>query len=544
MLILQHAIKILFMGSKGVSQTISTILVLMITVGIAGTGYVFMQSNISGLTSESFNIIEAVGTTVYVKNIGTKDISSMNGFIDDQPVLITNGFGCSLSSGLTGYWKFDEGNITGMVAHWKFNEGSGTIASDSSGSYTGSLSSVSWVEGKYRTGVNFAAASSIMTLSSGVPMATPYTISVWSLFPLPASPGWWRTLTRSAVNDHQVLVDGNGMLGVYDNAGGTGFHSSGYDVDVLAPGWHHLAAVGSGSTTTFYIDGALVGTSTYKSPSAVDWIGSCCGGQTWGRLDDMRIYNRALSQSEIRQLYNTTSDDISGSGNTATFPNSTDWTLGKSGYSSKPDGVNNYLNAPVGSYYGGNNPLSAVAWAYVTASGNGPIVGITSCQPGGCWNMPFLSMAGTTVYGWIWNVNGNVPLSYITATNAWHFLAITYTPTGAGEERFYVDGQEVAAGTGQYAPSGSFNYYTTFISGAKPSGVNPHLNAAIDDVRIYNRVLTPQEITDLYNCFGFTPIAPKQVSAVQLVPSNPPSQGTHTIKLCSASQCLVKPTTV
>jgi len=69
---------------------------------------------------------------------------------------------------------------------------------------------------------------------------------------------------------------------------------------------------------------------------------------------------------------------------------------------------------------------------------------MTNTPPGGGWNMPFLSINGSTVYGWIWGVNGNIPLSGTVSLNAWHFLSISYTP---GLETFYIDGEVAATGT-------------------------------------------------------------------------------------------------
>jgi hypothetical protein len=93
-------------------------------------------------------------------------------------------------------------------------------------------------------------------------------------------------------------------LGTYNN-GGNVFVSSGYDVDVLSAGWHHLTAVGSGASTVYYIDGVNVGTASFKSTSQISYIGNFQGGgQQFGTIDDVRIYNRALSTSEISTLFN------------------------------------------------------------------------------------------------------------------------------------------------------------------------------------------------------------------------------------------------
>jgi Concanavalin A-like lectin/glucanases superfamily len=194
----------------------------------------------------------------------------------------------------------------------------------------------------------------------------------------------------------------------------------------------------------------------------------------------------------------STSADSSGNGNTATLTSSPTWTSGYSSYGLSCDGVSSYVSANLGTWFGGNNTLTASAWVYATSSSNGPVFGVTSIPAGGGWNMPFLSIAGSTVYGWLWQVNGNNPLSATVGLNAWHFLAITYDPSGSGTEKFYVDGALSASGTGTYSPSGLTDSWSTDIPGAKPSGVNSFLGGKIDEVRAYKRVLSASEISILY----------------------------------------------
>ena len=133
----------------------------------------------------------------------------------------------------------------------------------------------------------------------------------------------------------------------------------------------------------------------------------------------------------------------------STAPN---WATGYSGDSVEGNGTTSYVQANIGTWFGANNTLSVSAWTYVNANSNGPVVGIAGTSGG--WNMPFLSVRGSTVYGWLWGVPGTdqttSPLSATVSLNAWHFLAITYDPNGGGagvgKEIFYVDG--VASGLG------------------------------------------------------------------------------------------------
>ncbi|NTW31557.1 MAG: DUF2341 domain-containing protein [Bacteroidetes bacterium] len=76
--------------------------------------------------------------------------------------------------------------------------------------------------------------------------------------------------------------------------------------------WHHIAFSISGTIATIYYDGVSLGTATIGtySNTAAQWrIGcylSCSSGtwQTWGgNFDEFRIYNHALSATEIKNLY-------------------------------------------------------------------------------------------------------------------------------------------------------------------------------------------------------------------------------------------------
>jgi hypothetical protein len=195
----------------------------------------------------------------------------------------------------------------------------------------------------------------------------------------------------------------------------------------------------------------------------------------------------------------TTSADSSMNGNTATLTNSPAWTVGHTGDGLSFNGTNNYLNAALGTWFGANNALSASAWVFATATTNGPIFGVVQTRPGSGWNMPFLSVNGATVYGHIWNVNGNTPVSATVSLNAWHLVTITYDPASGGNERFYVDGALQASKTGTFSSSGASMYVSTYVSANRPAGVNAYLKGLIDDVRAYKRALAAGEVSLLYN---------------------------------------------
>ena len=74
--------------------------------------------------------------------------------------------------------------------------------------------------------------------------------------------------------------------------------------------WSHVTVVWGSGTYTFYLNATPDGTGATVTPQ-VEFntfrIGSRTGGAgtfITGRLDDCRAYNRALTASEVQQLYN------------------------------------------------------------------------------------------------------------------------------------------------------------------------------------------------------------------------------------------------
>jgi len=98
--------------------------------------------------------------------------------------------------------------------------------------------------------------------------------------------------------------------GYYNEAAGTSQGVLGGSMD---NNWHHLAATRDANSLKFYIDGNLIGSSPTPAGSVPpdhldEWLlgyGYNSGYQYWnGRLDDLRIYNRVLTDVEIGKLSN------------------------------------------------------------------------------------------------------------------------------------------------------------------------------------------------------------------------------------------------
>ena len=169
-----------------------------------------------------------------------------------------------------------------------------------------------------------------------------------------------------------------------------------------------------------------------------------------------------------------------------------------------------WVYGPMGTYFGQNNQLTISAWAYLTSSTSGPVYGVTSnAGVGAGWCMPFLSDNGVVVTGWIWGISA---MSY-TTSGGWHQLVISYTPSGSGQEIFYVDGKQEGTGTGEYSPSGQYDYWDT-NNGCQTQYTNGAavFSGQLANVQIYNTSLSQAEITALYHeGIGGAPVDPNHI---------------------------------
>ncbi|MFH0879848.1 MAG: FG-GAP-like repeat-containing protein, partial [Lentisphaerota bacterium] len=194
-----------------------------------------------------------------------------------------------------------------LKAYWGFDEGSGTVAHDSTAHhYDGTLTNdPEWVVEGY-SGQALAFLNDAPFLSVGtVPLynmdaTVPWTITCWFEYPL-ANASEWNTLVKGN-QSHVIVQQPSGLLGSYISY--YGFISSGFSMNSLAAGWHHLAAVGGQGETKFYIDGVCVGMNAVVVPDPITAIGNYeGGGQPFGVIDELAIYAGALDEVQIGDLY-------------------------------------------------------------------------------------------------------------------------------------------------------------------------------------------------------------------------------------------------
>ncbi|MHC4159547.1 MAG: LamG-like jellyroll fold domain-containing protein, partial [Planctomycetota bacterium] len=244
---------------------------------------------------------------------------------------------CGLDFGATYYWRIDEVNDpnlwkgdvwsfttgVGLIGWWKFDESSGTTAYDSAGDNDGTLvNGPVWTVGQIDGGLDFDGSNDYVNCGNAFPSvagSTTKTIMAWAKSDTAdysgqqGETGRIVTLYREPGNTaFSILARGNPATwqSIYrrspDNVGR--LYS---EVNVSAGQWLHIALVQNGSNVSYYINGAEANSvndaiaPAISNPTNADvggyWNGY--GGFFDGTIDDVRIYDKALSAGDIQQLY-------------------------------------------------------------------------------------------------------------------------------------------------------------------------------------------------------------------------------------------------
>lgn len=191
----------------------------------------------------------------------------------------------------------------GLVGYWKFDEGSGTSAADSRGSNTGTLyNGPTWVSGKSSYALSFDGANDYVRATNSNPLGNIYTVAWWQKNDGPSNgPEIQPIGLVQSSNQFYKVNGGNSMCWVNNLSGCTSTS------DTIGE-WTHYAYVSEPAQWRIYRNGALARTrdvSTLSLPTSNIDVGRMYGA-TWfwnGTIDEVMVFNRALSASEIRLLY-------------------------------------------------------------------------------------------------------------------------------------------------------------------------------------------------------------------------------------------------
>jgi hypothetical protein len=207
--------------------------------------------------------------------------------------------------------------LGGLVAFYRFDESSGTSAQDASGNnHTATLTGgASFSAGLNNNAVTLSGNGQYVALPTGIVSGlVSFSISTW--VKLNATPPLWARVFDfgSGTNVYMFLTPNSGTMPRFAITTGGNAAEQQLGGTALSTGtWQHVVITLAGNAATFYVNGAVASQNAAMtlSPSSLasttqNWLGrSQFAGDPFlnGQIDNFRIYSRALSASEVQQLY-------------------------------------------------------------------------------------------------------------------------------------------------------------------------------------------------------------------------------------------------
>ena len=212
---------------------------------------------------------------------------------------------------------------TGLVGAWGFNENAGTVAADASGNgRTATIRQAIWVAGgKYGASLAFDGINDWVTVTdhASLRLTAGVTVEAWVK---PGTMNGWETVVMkergAAAHAYALYAHDGGACprrhrSISQRARWPAYHRTLRGPATLPPGvWSHLAMTYDGATLRLFVNGSKVASRAQSGPIDAGAGALRIGGNnSWtgeffqGKIDEVRIYNRALSQPEIETDMNT-----------------------------------------------------------------------------------------------------------------------------------------------------------------------------------------------------------------------------------------------
>lgn len=427
-------------------------------------------------------------------------------------------------------------NNLGLVGYWSFDEGQGTQVSDLSGNGNNGHfgGSPKWTNGVIRNAIELDSSDDYINAGSGLSLniSDEITEAAW-VYP-------------TACNDHGTIATKNNAfylqvhsdcrVAVYTYRSDGGNSTYTYSTSQIPLNtWSYV--VFTEDVTGFrsiYINGELDKTFQAEVGIYVNGVPLTIGRQTGsrpfsGKIDEVRIYSRALSATEVTTLYNNSKGVILGNtssqytdglvahytfdgstiagtavrdvagGNNGTISGGVTPVMGKIGQGMNFGGAStDYISIPHSTDF----DVSALTLAMWVKTPSTPF-----CSSGAssCYRGVFSKQGATRDYNfYLHSSNGQqADRLHLSSTGAfgasahtvptfasdtWYHVAVTISTSGYF--RYYIDGNQVATYSGTSANANS--NYPIWIGRA-----DNYWKGGIDDVRVYNRALSPEEVRGL-----------------------------------------------
>ena len=414
------------------------------------------------------------------------------------------------ANGLIAWYPLD-----GDAKDYSGNHNDGTLTN-----FTFDGTTNGWTGGKFGKALLFSPTSSqyvsapaLASYPAGV------TYSAWVNINLRGFNGEGRTLfSQNGGGGYSNVISGGGIIRLETCGGCAGQQDLNSSNNLTDTGsWVYVVTTYSPLTTTgrIYINGKLNAQSSSmtntmpNSPTVYIGSSDVYNSHSSFAMDDVRIYNRVLSAAEIASLYagsppsncdqtckiwlkfddnaGTTAKDTVGS-HPGTLNGGASWTTGNFASAILLDGSTGYVSVPDLGMSAGTvdmwiNPTSATGDQHLLTQLTG-----AATQAG---QIDMNQSSGESGSLWVWDGSAWQRLSANGSIVAGQWNHVVVANSG-GTATAYVNGTQQLTATAAFNFSGG-----TAGIGAKFLGTTGGtFNGAVDDVRIYSRILAPEEVAD------------------------------------------------
>jgi len=425
----------------GVSAIIAIVLIIMIVVALAGLSYMFFTGIITSTTETTEESITRTTTgllanakiesisinDVYVRNVGQSDLTGFAVYLNDEAANfdISSGVVKPGETGTITIYDFikegDDIKVTtaeGLLFSKKapdpcdeavlcleMDEGSGDTASDSAGHSgndgkfegetfnNGIIYEATRIDGKFGKGLKFDGVDDYVNVSDDNSLnfgTGDFTLAAWVKTNMDSTSSYTTIIAKVGSPSYYMLsVNANekARFTVYDGTNATYI----YGITNISDGvWHHIAAVRRNSTKQIelYVDGEQDATPITDISDYIDTSGDVLqigrdrqytDRRFNGTIDEVRIYNRSLTQEEI-QAEMLSSIPITKTIVSYSFEESGQnvndahvWVKGKYSSALEFDGIDDYVNVSDSNSLDITDEITIEAWVK-TKQENGGIV--------------------------------------------------------------------------------------------------------------------------------------------------------------------------
>ena len=425
---------------------------------------------------------------------------------------------------------------TGLVAHWRFDEGQGDVAYDSADGHDGTIHGAQWTEGRIGGALEFDGGDGVYIEGSAGTGSdlniynTNLTISAWVNI---STGGSIVARAKPHYITYQLQASTKARVNMYISP----VHYQVDTAEILSPNtWYHIVGIFDRASDKgyVYINGVLEAEgplpdaqSTNDGLAKIGCRNSVTDEPFDGTIDEVRIYDRALSPEQIQRLYEEGSGLVAhwtfdeGAGDTAHDSagdndgaiHGAQWAEGRIGGALDFDGVDDYVEVPDDDSLTPTTQLTISYWIFDRGALSGhDLYGVS--KYGGCAAEPSspgasnayeLGVSPSThrAHFVVFRAPGSgdtesVATNTEISQNRWHHITGTFDQ---GNAAIYVDGQ--LDNTASMSISAIVNDVQPLMFGGRWSYCGDDrilgtLNGKIDDVRIYRRALPAEQIRGLY----------------------------------------------